>query len=443
MKERIKSLFTENVVLKLIALLTGFLIWLFVTNSDDPVKTILISNVPITITNESSVADIDKVVQPEGSGTVTLRVSERRSVLNRLSRTGSDFSVVADMEMITDMNTVPLTVTCTNSSVTWDEIELSPSSLKVKLEDKVEQAFPISVTTSGSTASGYAVGTTEPDIGRTILLAGPVSLINIIDKVTAPVNVNGMQEDAQLSSTLRVYDKNGSELTDSQLGLLEFKTSDGIALIDRGVTVSVVMWKVQSDIRLKIFTYGEPEDGYRVGSVTTIPDTISLAGTDEALNELQGTLEVLEQISVAGADSNLEVELDLSETLTEMENLKMLPDADSTLTVNIVIEKSDDVAMDYPLSEIELQNEPENMKLVFTPADKIVLSIHSEDPADRQLSTEDVSVSIDLSECSEPGNYEIPVEVTLPDGYELSETVVLKVSAALPQTDENVEEETE
>ena len=142
-----KNRLTGNLVLKLIALVMGFLIWLMVTNSDDPTRSLILSNVPITIVNEDSIADIGKVVEPEGSSTVTLKVTERRSVLNRLARNGSDFYVEADLENINEMNTVPLTVNCTNPNVTWDEISINPSALKVKLEDKMEQAFVAAVTT--------------------------------------------------------------------------------------------------------------------------------------------------------------------------------------------------------------------------------------------------------------------------------------------------------
>mgnify|MGYP002234431625 FL=1 len=142
------------------------------------------------------------MVELDGSGTVNLKVTERRRTLERLSR--ADFYVEADLENLTDMNTVPLTVTCTNSAVTWDEIEISPSSLKVTLEDKVEQAFVVSVSTSGMPADGHAVGTTEVQPGRSIYIAGPQSVINIINQVVATVNVGGLREDTTLASTAGV-----------------------------------------------------------------------------------------------------------------------------------------------------------------------------------------------------------------------------------------------
>ena len=80
---------TCNWGLKLIALVVAFLIWLLVTNTNNPIGSDLFTGVPINMVNQDSVADIGKVARLEGSGTVTLKVTERRRVREQLSR--SDF----------------------------------------------------------------------------------------------------------------------------------------------------------------------------------------------------------------------------------------------------------------------------------------------------------------------------------------------------------------
>ena len=149
MVHKIRQALLGNLWLKFLSLVIGAAIWLMVSNADNPTRTQLFTNIPINIVNQDSIADIGKVVEPEGNGTVTLRVTEKRSVLEKLSKSGSAFYVEADMNNITELNTVPLTVTCSNAAVTWDEIEVLPSSLKVTLEDKVEQTFAVSVVASG------------------------------------------------------------------------------------------------------------------------------------------------------------------------------------------------------------------------------------------------------------------------------------------------------
>ena len=47
------------------------------------------------------------------------------------------------------------------------------------------------------------------------------------------------------------------------------------------------LWKVRSDIRISAGYTGEPAEGYVVDSVTTVPETFSVAGSEEALNNLK------------------------------------------------------------------------------------------------------------------------------------------------------------
>ena len=421
---------TGNLTLKLIALVIGFLIWLLVTNSNDPTVSMVVSNVPITIVNEDSVADIGKVVEPEGSGTVTLKVTERRSILNKLSKNGLDFYVEADLENINAMNTVPLTVTCSNGNVTWDEIDIRPSSLKVKLEDKVEQAFVVSVTTTGTPAHGHAVGSTEVLDGKTILIAGPDSLISIINQVTAPVDVTNVAKDNTITTKLKVSDRNGTDLSDAQMSLLEFKDSNGNVLNERQVSVLVRLWDLKQDIKLQVLTEGKVADGYRLRSVTTVPKTISLVGEASALEALGDKLEVKERLNVEGASDTVTQEIDLTGTLEEYENIRLPADIDPIITAEADVQIRGSFSMIIPLSDIELINKPSDMKLVFTPADEISFTVYSSSEDNISLSKEDISASIDLDTCNKEGNYEIPVNITLPEGFELSAPVTVTVNAA-------------
>ncbi len=430
MGHKIGEALFRNIGLKIAALVIAFFVWVGVTNTNNPVKTQLFTNVPITIVNQDAVADIGKVVEQQGNGTVTLRVTDRRSVLSQLARNGSDFYVEADMKNLNSMNTVPLTVTCSNPQVTWDKIEVLPSSLSVKLEDKVEQTYVASISTNGTPATGWEVGSSSVTTGKNIVLAGPSSLMRRINQVVAPVDVAGLSSDYTLSSVLKVYDKNGDELTDAQMKSLEFKDATGTVIKDHTVKVMVDLWKIRTDVPIRIRTTGTPAWGYRVSSIKMIPETISVAGTDEALAELGDELTVKDVINVSGAKENVKQEINLEDTLDQMSGLKLISDADPSVEVEVSIEKNGDVTLDIPLSDIVVQNRPEGMELVFTPADKISVSVHATEDDEKPLTAKDISLSINLSQCADPGSYEIPVHVTVPDGYELAGDVSLTVVSA-------------
>ena len=427
MAHKIRQALLGNLWLKFLSLVIGAAIWMMVSNADNPTRTQLFTNIPINIINQDQIADIGKVVEPEGSSVVTLRVTEKRSVLERLSKSGTAFYVEADLNNITALNTVPLTVTCSNPSVTWDEIDISPSSLKVTLEDKVEQTYVASVSVDGSASSGYEVGSTSILEGKNIVIAGPRSLMNIINQVVAPINVAGMEEDSVLSGILKVYDKNGAAFTESQLSSLEFKDELGNVIADHTVSVSVDLWKIKTDVPIVVTTEGSPAWGYNVTRITTIPETISVAGTDEALELLGAEFNVAEPVIVSGAKETVSEEIDLSTILSGMEGIKLITDADPTVQVSVVIEANGDVTLPVPLSNIRFDNRPDKMNLVVTPADEVSVKVHPLSADAAALTAADLALSADLSACAEEGSYEIPIAVSLPEGYELAENVSITV----------------
>jgi YbbR domain-containing protein len=421
-----KHKLTKNLSLKLLSLVVAFLIWLFVVNVDNPVNSVLFKDVKIQITNEDSVTEIDKVFDIVSDETVIIKVTERQSVLNRLSK--DNFTVVADMENLTDMDTVPLTVTCSNPAVTWDEIEISPSSMKVKLEQRKQSEFVVTVSTSGSPERGYEVGTTEVIQGKTVQIAGSESMLNRIGQVVATVNVSGISSNQRLRGELKILDKNGDTLTDAQMSRLQVKDSDGVLLSEDSVLVDVNLWEIMNDVPVTVDVEGTPADGYRLLDVSTLPVTVNVVGTPEALANLNGKIVLKDPISVEGCTESFTQEFDLNDTLADTAELRLVEDAASTVSVSVQIEKTGDYTLTVPLSNLEILNRPEDMSLTVSPADAITIVVHSDENSS-PIGISDIKASIDLGVCTEEDTYEIPVEIELPEGYTLASDVSLVVTA--------------
>ena len=98
-----------------------------------------------------------------------------------------------------------------------------------------------------------------------------------------------------------------------------------------------------------------------------------------------------------------------------------------------MIEKIADKTFTIPLSNIEILNRPADMTLTVSPSDMISVTVHSVDNTTVDITESDIQATADFSACEEPGNYEIPVEITLPSGYELTSEVVLVVTSAQPE----------
>ena len=440
---RVRWILLHNLSLKILSVILAFVIWFLIAGVNNPMSSRLFQNISVEIVNQDSVADIDKAFDVISGDVVTVKVTERRQLLSGLN--SSDLHVYADMENLNDMDAVPLRVTCDRPGVSWDEIELSPSSMKVHLEQKKQSEFAISVVTTGSVEKGYEIGSTEVLQGKTVQVAGPESLLNRIGRITASVNVTRLHQDTTISAVLHVYDKLEEEFTETQMNRIQIMNSSGVLLDSNQVTVKVILWEIRSGIPLSVGTTGTPEAGYRIARMTTVPETVSLVGTPEGLAQISGGIVLTDAVSVAGANETVSAEVSLEDYLSQLgiENIRLVADADPTITVTVEIEKTGDRTVEVPLSNLQLMNKPDDRTLTYSPADVISVRIHSDTENVFSLSQDQIKGTLDLSPCQTAGSYEIPVQIELPDGYELVSEVQIMVTSESTVSTQEIELTTE
>lgn len=431
-----KKKFVNNTGLKILSVLVAFLIWLMVVNVDDPeqTKSYVITEQRIQRTNveeaQGKAEQADKVysvVRDENeSGNVTIYVTARRSVLDKLLI--SDIQVEADMTNMTIQNTVPYEVTV--PGVRRENIQCFPSAMQFKLEDKTEQTYAVSLSTKGQPASGYELGDVELREGDSVIIAGPTSVTRIIDKVGVQVDVSNLSENKVVPADIVVTDKNGNVLSKTQMDSLEIKTTNGALLKENTVNAIVSLWEVEKDIQLKVATDNiKLASGYHITSATVNPTTINLAGTKTALKKLEGELELKLENVPENLSESLEENIDLKEYLQEnyKKKLKLETGSATAVSVKIQVEKVGTTSVNYPVAGIQIEGKPENMKLVLTPGDKITIEVNNESDQ-KEIQAEEIQVVLDLTKYQFEGNYTIPLQVTLPEGYSLENTPEIKVS---------------
>lgn len=439
-----KHKWTNNLSLKIISLLVSCLIWLVVTNTNDPESTQVYKNVPITIKNQDTITNANKTFTVvDGVDKINVYVTARKSI--RATLNSGSFTVKADMENYNAaLGTIPLEISCEDAQIHQEDIRIVPSSLKISMEDKVEQNFGIAVVTTGKTEKGYEVGKTTIVTGDTIRIAGPQSLINIIGKVTVSVDVTNMNTDSTHFYPVRIEDKNGAVLTDGQMSNLELKNSDGVSLQNNSAEVKTEIWKIYNDIPLKANISGEVAPGFKVSSMTLSPQTINLVAAEGAIEELDGVLTLKDDISVEGLSETQDFTVDLNDTLNLYDNIRLESDISSVISVHVGIDEVGSKTFQMPISDIIMHNTPSEKKLIFSPADAIAISVKTiEENKDIDLKLEDISAEIDLKNCEINGSYTLPVTVSLPEGYELVNDVSIVVNIEDQDNEAEVEANTE
>ena len=413
----------NNPGLKITALVVAILIWLIIVNVNDPIMTRTINNVPVHVLNGSYVESLgDAYKIRDGYDTISVRVRGNRSVVEPL--TADDITAHADLTEIVSLDSDPITVPVrvSASGVSANNLTPIPTAIEIDLEELISADFVITGTAQGTPADGYEVGKLIPNVEK-VTITGPKTIINIIDRVEAPVDVTSLAVDATRSTALIIYDKNGSELTESQLSYLQFNT-------DPRVAVDIRLYRVVEGVTLEAEGWtGSPKSGYQVLSTTVTPAVVSVVAPEDLLSQLEadGNKIVIskDEIDIDGLDKTTDIRIDnFSERLPI--GMALAGGQGDSVIVTVEIMPYGSKTVKYPVSFVEKKNLGSNLTCGIT-GTTLNIGVKGSDRDLENLKTEDIEVSIDLTDLKE-GTYAVDAEIVLPEGYSLVEPVVTEVT---------------
>ena len=422
-----KRKITDNIPLKIMSVAVAVVVWLIVVNIDNPVGTNYYTLNNVELINKEYVESSDtigKMCMPEQSqDSIRVAITTTKKIRDRIKVT--DISAVADLQQAVSLDTnpvmVPITVTCSIPGVSANDIKVTPQNLSVNLDEKETQEFVVNVSKGDTKPSkDYEVGslTANPEKVR---ITGPKTLINKIDKVNAAIDLDGNTQDFSQDVNLTIIDKNQEPLSDSEMNSLRIENN-------AKVVVTARLWKIRQGVGISAGYVGTPADGYQVGSVKTVPDTISVAGSTEGLESLAQNDNVItipaDSIDISGESKDVERKINLSNLLPD--NVKLTSDSSEDVWVTVSILPVGSREFDIPTKNIEVKNKPDDLQVTFETAQIAVRIKSDENDMDDLNAQKDIKASIDLNG-KEEGNYEVPVKIVLPDGYETVEDVTTEV----------------
>lgn len=430
MKEKILN----NLSLKIISIVIAFVIWLFVANENDPIITKTYS-VKVSITNGSYLDELNKSYQVDDADrTVVVYLRGKKSVVSNRN----DLVVEADLTQIVDLNSDPTYVPLRMKSVTGISIEdvtIMPQTIPVSIEDIAEKDFMITVNTSGEAGVGYEIGecVANPEM---VTIQGPESIVNTIKSVVTTVDVSGLTKNTELKEDITIIDQSGNRLTTDAVSFLTiFNTGE-----NREINVSVEVWRVVDDVKIAASYTGSPQKGYQVDKIVTTPETISVAGSEEALASLaanHNTVEIpAELIDIEGATQDIEANVKLSSILKEEDGFKIPSDLTQSVYVRVNILPIGSREYSIDSSDITIHGLDMGLRMNFIQS-KISVRIKASNYWLNVLSQNpnQIKLSVDLTGY-EAGQYVVPLKVVLPDEYELVEEESITVLLSENETSE-------
>lgn len=403
-----KKRLTRNIGVKILSVILAALLWLLITNVDDPVKTQLFPNIPVTVLNEQVVDSPNHQYEIVEGETITFRVAARRSILEELSK--DDFKVTADFAKLLNGNTVMIDIAPKRFANEVSITDGKYQTLTIKLDEVIYEDFKVNVVPVGNVADGYHIAEkfASPNIIR---VTGPKGRIDKINEVVAEVNVEGVNSSFFDISMPKALDEEGKEIDSSKL-----------SFSNRYPEVNIKLYKTKT-VDLKILTEGQPANGFMMTGIDYEPKTVTIAAEDDVLRDIS-YLEVTQ--SIEGASSNIESDIDLRDELMLKKGVILVED-NTTISINIKMEQLESKEITIWPNDIEIRNREESLLPTLNTVGPIRVKVIGLGNEVDTLSRITLESYIDITDYS-IGTYVLPLKAVLPQNTVLYEAPMISVS---------------
>lgn len=413
MLTKLKMSLTNNIGLKFLAVLIALVLWLAIVNVNDPEKTITVSNIPISVTNESAITSRDMVYNVKSEQYLNITVSGKRSIVSNLS--AEDFRATAHLKELSKVNSIPVDVTTKNASLgrKITIVKQSAQTILVDVENVEEKDFTdLVVEYTGKVADGYVAGLSSMSTDE-VTVKAPTSIIDKIKKVAVRCSLDGTNTNISKKCPVILYDKNDKEIK-----------SDEIELSDKKIRVNVNVLRAK---QVPISTInkdelGKPADGYVVDDVILSSDSITVYGSEESLDSIE-SLDIQDDIDVSDAKGDVTQNIDVTGKLPKGLSVS----GESTITVKVLIKKLITRTFEYDASEVSLNDLSSDLDVQLV-TKKVKVTLQGEEEVISQLTKDDMAISADLGKVKE-GTTTVHVDVAVPDNTTLMNNVTIKIKA--------------
>ena len=208
--------------------------------------------------------------------------------------------------------------------------------------------------------------------------------------------MEGISSELQTTAVPVVYDMNGDVVSASKISL-----SMGTA------SVKIPLLQTRS-VRLVVYAEGKTEEGYEVADISYQPQNILLAGTPEDLQRFGYVLTAY--CDVTGRTGTIEENIDISALWdsTEFPSLRLVEE--ETLAVTIQVNEYEEKELEISAEQVELRHQPEGMSVTVESISSGIIRIKGRKARLAVTTIEKLAPYIDLSICTEEGEYALPLE---------------------------------
>ncbi len=408
MKEKLLN----NLSLKILSAVCAIIIWIIIVNVYDPSTSVTVSGVEVQLVNTESLTEKEYAYDVVDGSKISVYISGPRSIVTDIK--AKDIVATADLSNVTVFSDyVDIDVKVVKDGVSASSIEIAPktTAIRLKIENRVTKTFNIDTELVGTPADGYVIGGQQIS-PSSVKVTGTSSVVDSISSVKVSYDVSGATMNISDAAPIKLYDSQGTEIVDDRIELS--KTA-----VD--IKVNVLMTKT---VPVTYKTKGTPADGYGVSGIDQAVTEAVIAGTEDALRNVNSIDVPDSAIDVSGLNADKIFHVRLSSYLPG--NITVMSEGVVNVTVRIYPVSEREISV--PVTGIVLSNLPQGYNISFGDVTAVNITVKGEQSVLTALTVTGIIPTIDLSGIKE-GDNTLRLKVTLPANCTLKQNYTVNVTA--------------
>lgn len=344
-----KNKLTRNLGLKLGSFLFAIIIWLVVTNINDPVRTYRETNVKVNIQNADLITNSGQVYEVLDNSDVisVVTISAKSSIIDSFSN--NNVVAIADMNELTSLNTIPIHLSTNKYNDNLESIRGSIDSVKLNIEERRSKTLQIRTDTTGTVREGYVLGESTLD-QNLIEISGPESIISQVKRAAVTVNVSGFTNSIGTDSEIRLYDEDDNIISSNSISKSINKVRVTVEILETKTVP--INWNVG----------GTPARGYQAtGEITATRNNVVIAGRSKTISNISAIDIPESKLDITGATESVSVLVDLKDYLPDGVILAE-EDFQGMVQVDIGVEQNSERVVTMYVNRIRITNMPEGFE---------------------------------------------------------------------------------
>lgn len=416
-----KKWITNNLGLKILALLVSVGLWIIAININDPVSENTYT-VNVSLQNAGVLSSAGKYFEvKDNSDRIKVVVRGTRTALSQFNQ--ADIVATADLSKITEDNLVPIDLSTTKQSDKIEGIRSDSQYVKLALEDVRRLQMPIEVKVLNDPQDGYILGSTQTS-QNVVIISGPESIINQVESAAVEIDVSGATTDVKISLPIHLYSKEDDIIDTTKVNMSVQEISTTASILQKAV------------VPLIAIPQGTPTQGYVLnGIMEGLPTEITIAGKSNIVSKIP-YIDISESLDVNDIYQNTSYEININDYLPDGVSMVGNVGNNGILDISVGVDKESERTIVLDPEAIQVIGVPEGYSATVSDLeDDVEVPVSGLksllDTVDESKLVPVINVDKYLSNNGltiEKGHIDIPLDITLPDNVRLSREVKVRIT---------------